>query len=325
MAKQNQSDQLDRIVEAILARADGSLAGVSARMMPQGRVAFALRGLPRESFRATLLEDLKRRADMASTGVKPVREGFHTITPYIIVPGAAGLIDFMKKAFDATEMFRVARPGTSLIMHAEVRIGDSMVELADATDQYPPSSASIHLYVKDVDRIYSQAIEAGAKSLHGVVNQPYGDREGSVEDPTGTHWHIATHLEGAHVPPGMRTVTPYLVVRGADRLMDFVKSAFEGEQIERHLGPEGIIVHGTMKIGDSMLEMSEAHGEWGPRPSTIHLYVPNTDELYARALEAGATSIQPPTDQPYGDRSAGVTDEFGNRWFVATHIRDVMP
>ena len=262
---------------------------------------------------------------MASTGVKPVREGFHTITPYIVVPGAAGLIDFMKKAFEGTEIFRVARPGTSLIMHAEVRVGDSMIEMADATEQFPPTPAAIHIYVKDVDRVYSQALEAGAKSLRGVVNQPYGDREGSVEDAFGNHWYIATHQGAAHVPPGMRTVTPFLIVPGADRLMSFVEKAFGAEQMEKHMAPDGIVAHAMVKIGDSMLEMSDVHGEWGPRTNTIHLYVPDTDELYTRALEAGAISIQPPADQPYGDRSAGVTDEFGNRWFIATHIRDVTP
>lgn len=325
MDKQNQSTQLDRIVENILSRADGSLGNVSARMMPQARVALALNGLPREPFRERLRDDLKRRAEMLSTGVKPIREGFHTITPYIIIPGAAGLIEFMKKAFDATEMFRVARPGTSMIMHAEVRVGDSMVEMADANDQFPPMPAGIHLYVKDVDRVYSQALEAGARSLRPVVNQPYGDREGSVEDAFGNQWYIATHLGEAYVPPGMRTVTPYLIVRGAGRLMRFVEKAFGAEQMERHEAPDGSMTHGMVKIGDSMLEMSDAHGEWGPRANTIHLYVPNTDELYARAIEAGATSIQVPTDQAYGDRSAGVKDEFGNRWFVATHIRDVTP
>ncbi len=72
-----------------------------------------------------------------------------------------------------------------------------------------------------------------------------------------------------------------------------------------------------------MLEMGEAHGEYQPMPCTLHLYVENTDALYERALRAGATSIAPPEDKPYGDRSAGVQDAFGNRWFIATHIKDV--
>jgi PhnB protein len=78
-----------------------------------------------------------------------------------------------------------------------------------------------------------------------------------------------------------------------------------------------------VRIGDSTIGMGDAHGVYEPMPSTLHLYVPDTDSLYERALRAGATSIQPPADQSYGDRSAGVTDPFGNRWFIATHTRDV--
>jgi len=323
MAKQSLSEQLDRIVQNILSRSDGSLAGVSAQIAPQARVAFALRGLPREQFRDNLKADLERRATMTATGVKPVREGFHTITPYIIVPGATGLIDFMKAAFGATELFRVQRPGTNMIMHAEVRIGDSMIELSDGNEQFAPTPGAIHLYVKEADAAYKRALELGAESLRTPVDQPYGDREGSVKDAFGNHWYIATHKGATYIPEGLRTVTPYIHARGADRLMAFTKNAFGAEEIERHLGPEGTIVHGAVKIGDSVLEMGEAHAEFGPMASTLHLYVPDTDALYERALAAGATSIQPPADQPYGDRSAGVKDPFGNRWFVATHIKDV--
>ena len=89
--------------------------------------------------------------------------------------------------------------------------------------------------------------------------------------------------------------------------------------------PEGGIPHAQVLIGDSIVALAGGRGrrEFPVRPSTLHLYVPDTDALYERALAAGATSIQPPADRPYGDRSAGVTDPFGNRWFIATHIRDV--
>jgi uncharacterized glyoxalase superfamily protein PhnB len=155
------------------------------------------------------------------------------------------------------------------------------------------------------------------------VNQPYGDREGSVKDAFGNHWYIATHQGATYIPEGLRTVTPYLHARGADRLITFVKNAFGAEEVERDLGPQGTIVHAKLKIGDSILELGEAHEEFGPMASTLHLYVPDTDALYERALQAGATSIQPPADQPYGDRSAGVKDAFGNRWSIATHMKDV--
>jgi PhnB protein len=84
-----------------------------------------------------------------------------------------------------------------------------------------------------------------------------------------------------------------------------------------------VVHHAQVRIGDSVIGMGEAHGPYQPAPATLHLYVPDADALYDRALRAGATSIQPVAEQPYGDRSGGVTDPFGNRWFIATHIRDV--
>ena len=259
---------------------------------------------------------------MTTTGVKPIREGFHTITPYLIGPGAAELIEFLKQAFGAIEVFRAKRPDGA-IMHAEVRINDSMIEMGDATAQYPPVPAAIHLYVEDVDAVYSRALQAGATSMQEPVDQPYGDREAGVKDPSGNHWYIATHRGARHVPEGLRSVTPYLHPRGAAQLIDFLKKAFGAEEAFRAESPEDTIVHAKVKIGDSILEMGEAHGEYQPMPCVLHLYVNDTDALYARALRAGATSLLEPRDEPYGDRCAGVKDPFGNQWFIATHIKDV--
>ncbi len=259
---------------------------------------------------------------MATTGVKPIREGFHTLTPYLIVPGAAQLIEFVKQAFGATEVFRAKRPDGA-IMHGEVRINDSMIELADATAEHPPMPATIHLYVDDVDAVYERAVRAGAASMQGPVDQPYGDREAGVKDPLGNHWYIATHKGARPIPEGLRSVTPYLHPRGAAQMIEFLEHAFGAEAVLRDTSPDGTIVHAKVRIGDSILEMGEAHGEYQPMPCVLHLYVNDTDALYARAVRAGATSIQEPADQPYGDHSAGVQDPFGNQWFIATHIKDV--
>ena len=133
--------------------------------------------------------------------------------------------------------------------------------------------------------------------------------------------------EGAAVSPirkGFRTVTPYLVVEGAARLMDFIKAAFGAVEKFRAPGPEGRLMHAEALIGDSMIEMADANPQYGPMPAAIHLYVENVDAVYQRALDAGAKSISAPVDQPYGDRSGGVVDPFGNRWFIATHFKDVI-
>jgi uncharacterized glyoxalase superfamily protein PhnB len=126
--------------------------------------------------------------------VNPIREGFHTVTPYLIVQGAARLIEFMKQAFGAEEIHRTSKPDGTL-GHCQVRIGDSMVELADGNEQWKPMPASLHLYVPDTDATFDRAIQAGATQLFAPSDTFYGDRSGGVADPTGNHWFIATQIE----------------------------------------------------------------------------------------------------------------------------------
>jgi PhnB protein len=103
-------------------------------------------------------------------------------------------------------------------------------------------------------------------------------------------------------------------------LINFLRQAFGGEEIYRAQTPEGGIPHAQVRIGDSIVALAGGHGPYTPMPSTLHLYVPDADATYEQALRAGATSIQPPANQSYGERNAGVTDPFGNRWFIATPI-----
>jgi uncharacterized glyoxalase superfamily protein PhnB len=102
-------------------------------------------------------------------------------------------------------------------------------------------------------------------------------------------------------------------------MIPFMEAAFGAETIGLHKSPEGIVHHATIRIGNATLEIDEAHGEYQPKPCHLHVYVPDTDAVYAQALRAGATSIEIPRDAPYGDRAAGVKDAFGNSWFIATY------
>lgn len=322
MANARLIEQLDNAVEGMLASRGGALPSVNESVDPLLRIAAELRNLPSQEFKARLKSDLERRAFMTRTAVKPVREGFHTITPYLIVKEAAELIDFVKQAFGADELFRGT--GSAGGIHAEVKIGDSIVMMGGGPALNRASNPTgIHLYVEDADAVYERALQAGATSMYGPVDQVYGDREAGVKDLSGNHWYIATHKATGHAPEGLRTVTPFLHPRGADRMIHFLKDAFGAEEESRAQSPDGIIHHATMKIGDSVIEMGEARGEWQPMATTVFMYVEDVDSLYRRAVAAGAVSQSVPADQPYGDRVAGVTDPFDNLWYIATHIRDV--
>jgi PhnB protein len=279
-------------------------------------------------------EEMKRRIEafaeeQASSAAAPQSapalesrpEGFHSITPYLQVEGAERLIDFLKRAFGAEEIFRVPR-GIE-IAHAQLQIEGSMIEIADAIDKYKPNPTAIWLFVPDADAVYARALKAGASSLHEPTDQDYGDREASVKDPFGNHWYIATHREDADpLPEGMHSITPYLHPKGAPNVIDFLKRAFGAEEVFRAQDDAGTVHHAKIRIGDSIIAMGEAHGPYQPMPPALHLYVPDTDLAYERALGAGAISIDEPVDQGYGDRYAGVKDPFGNVWYIATHRRD---
>ena len=137
---------------------------------------------------------------------KPIPDGYHTATPYLIIRGAAGAIEFYQKAFAATELFRMAAPDGK-IGHAEIKIGDSPIMLAD---EFPEmgylgpqtlggSPVSIMIYVEDVDTIFNQAVAAGATVKEAVSDKFYGDRIGTLTDPFGHVWHVSTHKEDVSV------------------------------------------------------------------------------------------------------------------------------
>jgi PhnB protein len=134
--------------------------------------------------------------------VKPIPEGYHTATPYLILDGATEAIDFYKKAFGATELMRFSVPGGKL-GHAEIRIGDSIIMMADQSPEMGykgpralgGSPVSIMLYVEDVDSVFNRAVASGATVKEPVQDKFYGDRSGTVQDPFGHLWHVATHKE----------------------------------------------------------------------------------------------------------------------------------
>jgi PhnB protein len=123
---------------------------------------------------------------------KPV--GYHSLTPYLVVEGAAQLIEFLEEVFDAEEKERFAAPG-NLVGHAELRIGDSVVMLGDARGPHTPMPAMLYVYVDDVDATFQRALAAGGTQVEPPVDRFYGDRSGGIKDPCGNQWWIATHIE----------------------------------------------------------------------------------------------------------------------------------
>jgi uncharacterized glyoxalase superfamily protein PhnB len=336
MPKRPLIDQLDRAVQAMLMRPDGRLVrpgrDLDPSLAPLLRIARELRDLPREDFKAGLKADLERGSKMENAAkqavtsetpkqVDTMQGGYRTIAPYIIVPRAAEFIEFLKTAFGGTERFRVPVGASALIMHAEVAVGNSVIELADANEQVPPAPTAIHLYFDDADVFYARAMRAGARSVHEPADMPWGDRQGTVRDAFGNLWYIAMVKGWTPGPEGVPSVQPYLHLQGSEKMIPFLENAFGGVVLgDVPLSPAGHVLHATIQIGDNTLELDEAHGEFQPMPCHLHLHVDDADALYARAMRAGAASIDAPSDKPYG-RSGGVKDAFGNSWYLTSPLQ----
>lgn len=144
----------------------------------------------------------KKPAARKPAKVKPIPDGYHSITPYVIVDGAARAIEFYKQAFGAKEVLRIPAPGDR-VGHAEIKIGGSVIMMADEHPEmdargpkhYGGSPVSLLLYVTDVDKQFKQALAAGGTEVRPVADQFYGDRAGTLRDPFGHTWHIHTHKE----------------------------------------------------------------------------------------------------------------------------------
>jgi PhnB protein len=263
---------------------------------------------------------------------------FPSIRPYLLVADADAMIAFLQETLGAELLGRYPAPD-GRVMHAALRVGDSLIEMGEPESGFKP--VALHIYLDDVDGAYNRALAAGATSTHPLTDQPYGDREGGVKDRWGNAWYLATHQEDVSEeelvqrfggggsqprkqagigprPVGYHTVTPYLHTRGARKLIAFLENAFGGTTAHITEMPDRDVANAAVRIGDSLIELGEAHGTSQPMPAAIHLFVPDVDAVYERALRAGATSVEPPAEKPYGERGAFVIDPFENQWFIAT-------
>jgi len=351
---QKKIEQLNKALDAMLARNDGRVSKAPEEIEGLVRVAAELRNLPSASFKARLKSELGGKKRM-STVAEPVAAVRVTATPRLAFRDPAKAIEFYQRALGAKEKFRF-QVGND-IPHAELTIGDSTINV---TGEWPEggrfsaetlghSPVWMSIQVADVDTFTDHAVAEGMKLVREPKDQFYGHRDAMLEDPFGYTWSVFAvteemsvqemhrRMQGltqgpeggeaagktsvSPVPRGFRTLTPYLVADDGLGLLDFVHQAFDAEEIMRAVMPTG--VHGEMRIGDTTLMMGGGlPGKKFPgtlQPGALHVYVEDAEAVTKKAVAAGATLIDELRDQEYGERSATVKDPHGNFWYIATH------
>ena len=275
----------------------------------------ALEGYPDPRFRDRVRRNLERSIRMTTT--VPATN----LIPYVMTQDIEPVIAFANRVFDADEVTRAT--GTAGGIHCELRIGDSRVMFGGATPKEPvqPRLMGFHVYVADADAAYQLALDAGATSLGGMHDAPYGERAGYVADMAGNHWYIATHTGPTYLKEGPRTLMPHLYFQrspghGAAEFIAFTQAALGAEVEMRH--DEGDrIAHAVLRLRGDALELGEGDQPGFGAPAAFVLNVTDLDAAYNRAVGAGARSLYAPADQSFGGRMAGVADPWGNEWFLA--------
>ena len=345
----NQIEQLNRTVDAMFSRTNRKSARVNAEIEPLARIAADLRDLPRASFKERLKSEFEGRKAMA-TVAEPIPTVHAVATPRLMFKDLAKAIEFYEKAFAATETFRFLVEGK--VEHAEIKIGDSPIRMAEewpeggrfSAETLGHSTVELMIQVDDVDSFAARAVAAGMTVSRPIRDEFYGVRGGIFVDPFGYAWNLLTIKEEMSVEEvyrrfnamkaeqkepavnpirrGFHTVTPYIVAPDGEAMLAFAKNAFGAQETFRGIGGAGGI-HGEVRIGDTMLMMGGGIPgkplNFKPNTTALHVYVEDTDAVYQKALEAGATSTGAPQDHEYGERGASVKDPFGNFWYIATH------
>jgi uncharacterized glyoxalase superfamily protein PhnB len=308
---EHQAEQFDLALEAMRQGRPTEHGGFDELLAVCG----PLRDMPRAGFKESLGKTLERMEPMTATASYR-REGFRAVTPFIYLTKPNEFLDFLEAAFGAKVTHRGPAPSG---FHGEALVGQTMVMVGGGESAAGQERrASLHYFVDDVDAAWQRAMAAGGKLLMGEegkpADRPYGERSGFIEDPFGNQWFLAKQLRPGDAQTG--EIRPYLYPESARGLIAFLEKAFGAEALGIY-GHEGRVLYAAVKLGDSTVEMGE-----GPTlPQSISLYVEDPDEAYRRALAAGATSIWEPKDQPYGERTAGIVDPYGNQWYPGRIIK----
>jgi uncharacterized glyoxalase superfamily protein PhnB/catechol 2,3-dioxygenase-like lactoylglutathione lyase family enzyme len=330
MSELDLTEQLDQAIDAMMAAGGVVPVEPDKGVAELLGIAVDLHYLPRADFKSRLQRELEEEAAMstgakkASPEVSGVREGFRTVTPYLVVSDVHAEAEFLRQTFGVTgQIYGLGSQGG---FHAEYNIGGSMIMVGGGGEgsqwKGPPLPTYIHLYVEDVDAIYERAVQAGATNVSAPAARTYGDRECGFRDPGGNQWFVATHQGESFIPRGQPNLMPSLQPVGAPKMIDFLKQAFGAEELLVHRSSDGAVRYASMRVGSSVIEMGEAHGEWQPMPSVFMMYVDDVDAWYERATKAeGAIAKDPPKLQPHGARMGAIQDPFDNVWYIASQVQ----
>jgi PhnB protein len=232
-----------------------------------------------------------------------------TLTAYPVVSDVPALNEFLAVVFGARETFRSV--GSAGGWHTQVQIGDTELMIGGGGEgvawQGAARPMAFHIYVPDTDAAYGRALERGAESLQAPAEQEWGERTANVKDPAGNLWYIATFHGENYFSEGAPTVQPFLQPLNAVPVIDFLVRAFGAVELGRAVSPEGALLHTTLKLGNSAMELIDAAGPYQPMPGMFVLQTAGVKAAHARAIECGAESHSP----------ASVKDVAGNLWYLA--------
>lgn len=199
--------------------------------------------------------------------------------------------------------------------------GGAGQKMSDGTIPEPGGWNRIHIPVDDIESLYQKLQRDGAEFRNKLI-EGIGGKQLLLKDPSGNLIELFESnqkKEVSYIPNGYHSVTPFIATDRPKELIDFLCSAFQGTVADMMKSDDSVIRHATVKIGDSLIMISNGLELYGPAPMVLHLYVENVDATYERALKHGAKSLQAPHDEFYGDRRSGVEDKWGNKWWLATH------
>lgn len=234
------------------------------------------------------------------------------------------LLNFSVVMHPAPGFAALQKDGLRLLLNAP-GAGGAGKSMSDGTQPKSGGWNRFQLEVDDVESVYADLKEKGAHFRNEIVTGK-GGKQVLLEDPSGNPIELFESTRDTDIQPipeGYHTITPFILVNGANELIEFIKEAFNGVVTYMMKLDEGVVRHSTVKIGDSLVMVADGSRRNESVSAMLHLFVEDVDAVYKQALEAGGTSIRKPKDEFYGDRTAGIEDNWGNQWWIATHIEDV--